>query len=139
MWCSTFSPGSQLKKRLRGHTGPDVRKVSKLRVFSLRYDQSHVFVLNIERLSLFHLPFFHFSCRLYLLDVHAEFVFDIRRGSAGVRLEVFKDNPSPVCIILQELKRFAHQLAFSGDCLKLIQVQTLSTNTEALPKSLTSV
>lgn len=88
-------------------------------------------VLNRDA-ELFHIPVLDFTCSLHLIDVHPKFVFNIRRGPAGLRLEVLKDDASPVRFILQELQRFAHQMAFRGDRLKLVQVQTLSGKIRAM-------
>lgn len=87
-------------------------------------DSVHL-VLN-RHAGLFHIPLLDFACSLHLIDVHPKFVFNIRRGAAGLGPEVLKDDASPVRFILQELQCFAHQMAFRGDRLKLVQVQTLS-------------
>lgn len=84
------------------------------------------FLLNAEA-ELVHTPLFHLARALHFIDVHANFVSDIRRRLVGVRRKVFKDNSGPVRIILQKLQCFAQQVAFSGDRHKLIQVRTLST------------
>ena len=75
-----------------------------------------------EKQSWVTLPVFLFVGALCLINVHADFVLDIRRGLAGVRLEVFEDNAGPIRIILQKLQGFGHQMAFTGGCLKLVQV-----------------
>ena len=72
--------------------------------------------------ELFHIPFFHVVGALHFIDVHADCVFDIRRRQAGVGLQVFKDDTGPVRVVVQELQCFAHQMAFIGNRLKLIQV-----------------
>lgn len=87
----------------------------------IRNDESDSFVLNAEA-ELVHAPLFYVARALHFIDVHANFVFDISRRLAAVRRKVFKDNSGPVRIILQKLQCFAHQVAFSGDRHKLIQV-----------------
>lgn len=53
------------------------------------------FVLNAEA-ELVHAPLFYVARALHFIDVHANFVFDIRRRLAGVQRKVFKDNSGPV-------------------------------------------
>lgn len=94
---------------------------SKSLLYFRRNDSNPLLVLNGEA-ERCQVPFFEFVGGLHVLNVHADFVFDVRREAAGVRLEVFKDNGSPEGTILQKLQGSAHQTAFRGGRLKLIQV-----------------
>lgn len=75
-------------------------------------------------------PVLQFFSTLHLIDVHADRVLDVRRGLAGAEAEVFKDDSGPVCLVPQELQRFADQPVFCGDPHELIQVQTLRKRVE---------
>ena len=71
------------------------------------------------------IPFFELVCAFHLVDIHADFVLDVRRGGAGVVLQVLEHDTGPVFVLLQKLLGFVHQMPLTGDGLKLIQVQTL--------------
>lgn len=109
-----------------------------VKLFNLAIDKEsdkHLSIISIkcakvtgERMG--YKPRLYFPGTLDFINVHADLVLDVRRQEAGVRLEVFKDDAGPESAILQKLQRSVHQVAFRGGCLKLIQIQTLSANTE---------
>lgn len=86
------------------------------------YGLCFINIVESRGAKLSYIPAFHFVGAFYLINIHADCILNIRRRLAGVWLEVFKYNAGPVRIILQKLQGFGHQMAFTGSCLKFVQV-----------------
>lgn len=112
--------------------------VSRKKGFSLEFTiPLGVWVgIDVDRVTvpyvLFVSPVHFFIGALHFIDVHADVVSDVRRRVAGVGLQVFKDDSSPEGLTVQELQCSVHQVALVGDGLKLVQVQTLAKNKNAI-------